>query len=325
VIDRRTFLVGWASVLATPFVAETQERKAAKIGFLLGGTLSTPSVQIEPFKQTLHEKGWIEGKNLTLEYRPAEGHYERLPALVRELVVGGVDVIVTDGTPQTRATIEVTKTIPVVMATTGDPVASGLVSSLAHPGGNLTGASFFLPEINVKRLELLKEAAPHIARVAVVYNALNAADERAVVDIETVAKTLKLRIQRLAVHAPADFDAMFPLLTRQRVGRGHNSRRRTDSFLRASDRGSGVAGQGTDRGRLVESRGGWRLHVVRPKPPRTLAQGGAAHGQNPQGCEARRPPDRAAHEVRTGHQSEDGQGAWPHDPSLAPGASGSRH
>jgi len=217
VIDRRTFLVGWASVLVTPFVAETQERKAAKIGFLLGGTLSTPSVQLEPFKQTLHEKGWIEGKNLTLEYRPAEGHYERLPALVRELVAGGVDVIVTDGTPQTRATIEVTKTIPVVMATTGDPVASGLVISLAHPGGNLTGASFFLPEINVKRLEPLKEAAPHIARVAVVYNALNAADERAVVDIETVAKTLKLRIQRLAVHAPADFDAMFPLLTRQRV------------------------------------------------------------------------------------------------------------
>src|SRR5215831_12844281 len=82
-IDRRTFLVGSASVLTTPFVAETQERKAAKIGFLLGGTLSTPSVQIEPFKQTLHEKGWIEGKNLTLEYRPAEGHYERLPALVR--------------------------------------------------------------------------------------------------------------------------------------------------------------------------------------------------------------------------------------------------
>ena len=217
VIDRRALLIGCASVLATPFVAETQQPKAAKIGFLLGGTLSTPSVQIEPFKRTLSEKGWIEGQNLTLEYRPAEGHYERLQALARELIARGVDVIVTDGTPQTRATIEVTKTIPVVMATTGDPVASGLVRSLAHPGGNLTGASYFLPEINVKRLELLKEAAPHIARVAVVYNALNAVDERAVVAIEAVATTLKLRIQRLAIQAPADCDAVFPLLTRQRM------------------------------------------------------------------------------------------------------------
>ena len=200
-----------------PFVAETQERKAATIGFLLGGTSSTPSVQIESFKQTLREKGWIEGQNLTLEYRAAEGHYERLQGLARELVARGVDVIVTDGTPQTRASIEVSRTIPVVMATTGDPVASGLVSSLAHPGGNLTGASYFLPEINVKRLELLKEAAPYIARVAVIYNGLNAIDERAVAEVEAVATTLKLRIQRLAVNAPTDFDAVFPVLTRQKV------------------------------------------------------------------------------------------------------------
>jgi len=103
------------------------------------------------------------------------------------------------------------------MATTGDPVASGLVSSLAHPGGNLTGASYFLPEINVKRLELLKEAAPYIARVAVIYNGLNAIDERAVAEVEAVATTLKLRIQRLAVNAPTDFDAVFPVLTPQKV------------------------------------------------------------------------------------------------------------
>jgi putative ABC transport system substrate-binding protein len=206
-----------ASLLAAPFAVEAQEPKAAKIGFLLGATLSSPSVQIEPFKQTLREKGWIEGQNLTLEVRSAEGHYERLPALARELVVRGIDVIVTDGTPTTRAIIQVTKTVPIVMATTGDPVASGLVSSLARPGGNLTGASFFLPEINAKRLELLKEAAPHIARVAVVYNPLNPVQEPAVVAIEAAAKTLKLRIQRLAVRAPADFDAVFPVMTSQRV------------------------------------------------------------------------------------------------------------
>jgi len=106
-VGRRTFLLGSASIL----VAETQERKAATIGFLLGGTSSTPSVQIESFKQTLREKGWIEGQNLTLEYRAAEGHYERLQGLARELVARGVDVIVTDGTPQTRASIEVSRTI----------------------------------------------------------------------------------------------------------------------------------------------------------------------------------------------------------------------
>ena len=163
-------LIGLAVVLALSLTLvsvdatgqQAQAPKPAKIGFLLGGTLSTPSVEIKPFKQTLREKGWIEGQNLTLEYQSAKGHYELLLALARELVVDGVDVIVTDGTPQTRATIEVTKRIPVVMATTGDPVSTGLVSSLAHPGGNLTGASFFLPEINAKRLELLKEAAPHV-------------------------------------------------------------------------------------------------------------------------------------------------------------------
>jgi ABC transporter substrate binding protein len=133
-MDRRTFLAGCVSLLATPFVAETQESKAAKIGFLLGGTLSTPSVQIEPFKQTLREEGWIEGQNLTIDYRLAEGHYERLPALTRELVGRGVDVIVTDGTPQTSAAIGVTKTIPVVMATTGDPVASGARQQSGAPG-----------------------------------------------------------------------------------------------------------------------------------------------------------------------------------------------
>ena len=109
VMTRRTlFVVLAGGILVAPLAAEAQQAqgpKAAKIGFLLGGTLlSTPSIQMEPFKQTLRERGWIEGRNFTLEYRTAEGHYERLPALARELVVRGIDVIVTDGTPQTHAT-----------------------------------------------------------------------------------------------------------------------------------------------------------------------------------------------------------------------------
>ena len=218
-IARRAFLAGTFGLLAAPLAAEAQPApaKVVKIGLLLGATVSSLSVQIEPFKQTLRERGWNEGQNLTLVFRASDGDYGRLPALARELVDLGIDVIVTDGTPPTRAALQVTKTVPIVMATTGDPVGAGLVGSLAHPGGNVTGASFFLPEINAKRLELLKEAVPRIASVAVVYNPLNPVDEEAIVAIEATAKALNVRIERLAVRAPADFETVLFALTRQRV------------------------------------------------------------------------------------------------------------
>ncbi len=152
-----------------------------------------------------------------MAYRYADGHYEQLAALTRELLNLGFDVIVTDGTPATRAAMQVTKTVPIVMATTGDAAGTGLVSSLARAGGNVTGASFLMPEINAKRIELLKEAMPHIARVAVLYNPLNPADEPSVVAIEAMAKALKLKIERLAVRAAADFEAVFPGMTKQRM------------------------------------------------------------------------------------------------------------
>jgi putative ABC transport system substrate-binding protein len=205
-MERRRFMAMVAGgMLAAPLAVEAQPSpvKVAKVGFLLGATTSSLSVQIEPFKQTLHEMGWNEGQNLTLMFRPSGGQYERLPALARELLDLGVDVIVTDGTPPTRAALQVTKAVLIVMATTGDPVSTGLVRNLAHPGGNVTGASYFLPEINAKRLELLKEALPRIARVAAVYNALNPVDELAIVAIEATAKALNVRIERLAVRTPA--------------------------------------------------------------------------------------------------------------------------
>jgi putative tryptophan/tyrosine transport system substrate-binding protein len=220
-VNRRTFLVTvGGGLLAAPLAAGAQPAqapKAAKIGFLLGGTLSSPGIFIEPFKQILREKGWTEGQNLTLVYRYAEGHYERLPVLAREILDSGVDVIVTEGTPPARAAKQVTTTVPIVMASAADPVGSGLVSNLARPGGNLTGVSWFFSEINTKRLDLLKEAAPHVARVAVVYNPLNPISEPAVVAIEAAAKARKIRIQRLAVRAPEDFDTVFLVMTRQRM------------------------------------------------------------------------------------------------------------
>src|SRR5262249_20410066 len=129
-MNRRTFLgaLGF-STLAAPVAAQAPQAsaKVARIGFLLGAGVSSRSVQIEPFKQTLREKGWIEGQNLTMVFRSSDGHYERLPPLARELLDLAVDVIVTDGTPPTRAALQLTKTVPIVMAQTGDPVGTGLV------------------------------------------------------------------------------------------------------------------------------------------------------------------------------------------------------
>ena len=205
------------ALLATPLLTEAQEPKAAKIGILLGGTSSSPALYIERYKETLREQGWVEGRNVTFEYRYAEGLYERLPALANELVSRNLDLIVTEGTPPARAAKQATTKLPIVMASTADPVGSGLVSSLAHPGGNLTGVSWFFAEITAKRLELLKEAAPHIKRVSVIYNPLNPISEPAVVAIESAAKTLKIRMQRLEVRVPADFDAAFSMMTRQKT------------------------------------------------------------------------------------------------------------
>jgi putative ABC transport system substrate-binding protein len=220
-MDRRTFLGTLSGgFLAAPLAVEAQQvlgSKLVKVGFLLGGTSSSPAIYIERFKQTLRERGWVDGQNVTFESRYAEGHYERLTTLAHELVSRGLDVIVTEGTPPARAAKEATTTVPIVMASTADPVGTGLVSSLAHPGGNLTGVSWFFSEITAKRFELLREAAPRIARVGVVYNPLNPISEPAVVGIEALAKTHTIRIQRLAIRSPADFDSIFPAMTRQSV------------------------------------------------------------------------------------------------------------
>jgi len=217
-IRRRAFVAGSLAFLAAPRASEAQPGdKVRRVGLLFAAASSSPGVQIEPFKQSLRERGWIEGQNLTLAYLYADGHYERLAALARKLLNLGIDVIVTDGTPATRAAMQVTKTVPIVMATTGDAAGTGLVSSLARPGGNVTGASFLMPEMNAKRIELLKDAMPHIARIAVLYNPLNPADEPSVAAIEAMAKALKLNIERVAVRAPADFEAVFPGMTKQRM------------------------------------------------------------------------------------------------------------
>src|SRR6266550_988455 len=142
-----------------------QPTKIPRIGYLTGVSPSTNSARHETFRQGLRELGYVEGKNIVIEWRSAEGKFDRLPALAAELVHLKVDIIVTGGRSATRAAKEATVTIPIVMTQVGDPVGSGFVASLARPGGNITGLSTLAPELSGKRLELLKEIIPKLSRV----------------------------------------------------------------------------------------------------------------------------------------------------------------
>ena len=158
-------------LLATLFLANVsladaqQTGKIFRIGFLDPSTASGSAVLVDAFRQELSKLGWIEGKNITIEYRFAEQKTERLPELAADLVRLKVDLIVAAGTPAALAAKKATTTIPIVMASAADPVGAGLVASLARPGGNVTGLSSLAPELNTKRLEILKDAVPKLARV----------------------------------------------------------------------------------------------------------------------------------------------------------------
>jgi putative ABC transport system substrate-binding protein len=202
--------------LVAPLAGEAQPREGHRIGILIGSSASFIAPHIETFRQALRALGYVERQNIALEYRYAEGDYERLPVLAADLVRLKVDAIVTEGTPPSRAAKQATTTIPIVMTVTGDPVVTGLVASLARPGGNLTGASFFLPEIAAKRLELLKEAVPAVSRVLLIWNPANAVQEPAVKAIEAAAKTLGIAVQHVKVQAPADFDGALSAISKSR-------------------------------------------------------------------------------------------------------------
>src|SRR5262245_2314311 len=163
-------------ILSTIFLAvslPTEAQQAAKIpriGYLSVTSLSASPARVEAFRQGLRELGYVEGKNIVIEWRSAEGKLERLPALASELVRLNVDIIVTAGSTSTRASKEATTRIPIVMAFDNDPVGAGVVASLARPGGNVTGLSSLAPELSGKRLELLKEIIPKLSRIAVFGN-----------------------------------------------------------------------------------------------------------------------------------------------------------
>ena len=173
-MKRREFISLVGAAAAWPLAARAQQvGKMPKIGYL---GVSSPSLEphyVEAFRQKLRELGHVEGKNIAIEYRWAEGQDDRLPNLASELVRLKPDVIVTTGTPGAVAAMQATKTIPIVMASSADPVGSGLVASLARPGGNVTGFTILGPELEGKRLELLKQAVPGLSRLAVLWNPSN--------------------------------------------------------------------------------------------------------------------------------------------------------
>ena len=205
-------------LLAVAVIAEAQQQaKVPKIGFLVGPSRSFFASRMESFQQGLHSLGYIEGKNIAIEYRFAGGKADRLPTLAAELVALNVDVIVTSATPSVLAAKKATSTIPVVFVSVTDPVASGLVTSLARPGGNITGLTILAPELSGKRLELLKEAVPNVTRVAFLWNPANPAQAPQWREAQAAAQALGLRLQSLEVRSFNDFDSAFEAALRERA------------------------------------------------------------------------------------------------------------
>src|SRR6266498_1513211 len=166
-------LIAFVLVVVVAMAEAQQSKKVPRIGVLATGTPSSMEEVLDPFRQRLHELGYVEGKNFVFEYRWGEGNIDRLPVLAAELVRLKVDVIFANSTPPAMAAKGATTTIPIVVAGLSDPVATGLVSSLARPGGNITGITVMNEELSGKRLELLKETSPKVSRVAVLWNSSN--------------------------------------------------------------------------------------------------------------------------------------------------------
>jgi ABC-type uncharacterized transport system substrate-binding protein len=206
--------------LITVSIAEAQQPgKIPRIGYVsASGDSNTPGPQVEAFRQGLRDLGYIEAKNILIEYRYVEGKLDRVPSLVAELVQLRVDILVTTFTLATRAAKQATETIPIVMVVLVDPVATGFVGSLARPGGNITGLTTLSRELGGKRLELLNEAVPGISRIAVIWDADSATGAIAFKEYEAAARALKIQLQPLEVRGPnPDLDGAFQVATKARV------------------------------------------------------------------------------------------------------------
>jgi putative ABC transport system substrate-binding protein len=218
-VRRRQFLIVAGALLAAPLAAEAQRAaKVPRIGFLGNSTAALEANLVGPFREGLRDLGYVEGQNVLIEYRWAEGKYERFPTLIGELSALKVDVIVTAGTPASLAVKKTTTSIPLVMVAVGDPVASGLVASLARPGGNFTGLVSIAPDLEGKRLELLKKVVPKLSNVAFLLNPANAFHVTSEKQARAAANVLRLNVEFVPVRAESEFDSAFQTITSQRAG-----------------------------------------------------------------------------------------------------------
>ena len=220
-MERRTFLGALArGLLAAPLAAEAQQQagKVYRIGFLGNSTEALEANLVWPFREGLRQRGYVEGRDLTIEYRWADGAYERFPALIAELIALNVDIIVTAGTPAALAVKRTTATIPLVMVAVGDPVGTGLVKSLARPGGNLTGLVSIGPDLEGKRLELLTQIVPKLLSVAFLGNPANPLHVTSERQASAAAKALHLKVVFFPVRAEGEFDHAFQAIVGQRSG-----------------------------------------------------------------------------------------------------------
>jgi putative tryptophan/tyrosine transport system substrate-binding protein len=218
-VKRRAFIAGLVGAAAWSIAARAQQAgKVFRIGFLGSPSAASLPERIEAFRAGLRNLGYQEGRDITIEYRWADGRLDQLPVLAAELVRLNVDVIVTHGHPGILAAKQATATIPIVMALSGDAVASGLVSNIARPEGNVTGLTFFTPELAVKRLELLKESVPGLTEVGVLLNPANPISDPILPAMEVAAQSLKLELAQFAVRNPAEFEGSFAEMAARRVG-----------------------------------------------------------------------------------------------------------
>jgi ABC-type uncharacterized transport system substrate-binding protein len=213
---RRRECIAALGAAATWSLAARAQEKIPRVGFMGNSTAALEANLVGAFREGLRELGYEEGRNIGIEYRWANGQYERFPALVAELIAAKVDVIVTAGTPAALAVKKATATVPLVMVAVGDPVGTGLVPSLARPDGNLTGLSSVAPDLEGKRLELLREIVPSVSHIAVFFNSLNPFHVASMRQAQAAGKTLGIKVQQHDIRKSEDLDGAFAALRKER-------------------------------------------------------------------------------------------------------------
>ena len=219
-MNRKISILTLCAMLLTLCVSAQaqQSRKVTRIGVLSQSSANFMSTQLEAFRQGLRDFGYVEGQNIAIDYRYAEGKLDRLPGLAVELVRLKVDVIAATSTPAVLAAKNTTKEIPIVFHTIGDPVTSGVVASLAQPGGNITGLTMGVAELYGKRLELLKDAIPKLSRAAILWNPTSTSTQLSLKETQAAAQALKLQLQSLEVRRPEDIEPAFDAASRAKTG-----------------------------------------------------------------------------------------------------------